>query len=462
MAIEGLDWWYDAANRRYLLQLVRAFSGFQYRTGYNAAGPPQLLMVPCTLANTNRQVANILRNNSENSLLSAPRITVWQTGLTGRREDVQYPGFVDSLQVVERRVDAGAQKYGTDRGNAYTVQRLMPRPFQMEVQVDLWTANLDQKYQILEQILTLVYPSFDIQNSENALDWTALTTVHVEDVTLSSRSIPVGSDSDLDVASLKLRVPIWLSPPAKVKAQKIIKQIIANIFDEEGMDLDGNGTLLSGFSGPAGSLLARDVVTPGNHFIKVEGASITLLGAKAQAGAPAHGALDDGSNTDWRDLLNEYGQFRPAQSRIRLHYTDDIEGPYVSGTLQLDTQAADKLIWQIDPETIPANTLDPINALIDPLRTYPGSGLPVAGEGARYLIVSDVAGFQPWGALSAAENDIVEFRQGSWRVAFASRAVTASQLVLNQHSGSQLRWTGKEWVLSIDATYSPGYWRLIL
>jgi hypothetical protein len=75
----------------------------------------------------------------------------------------------------------GASSVSTDRGNAYLVDRLMPLPFEMDIQVDLWTSNLDMKYQIAEQLLVATYPQFEIQNSENALDWTAVTVCFVED-----------------------------------------------------------------------------------------------------------------------------------------------------------------------------------------------------------------------------------------------------------------------------------------
>lgn len=456
MTITNLDWWYDKQQYRFIQQLVRAFSGFQYQTGYNGQGAPQLLTVPCTLAETNRQVANILRNNSENTLLSAPRITIWQSGLTGRREDVQYPGFVDTLQVVERGVDASTTPphFTTERGNAYTVQRLMPRPFAMDVQVDLWTTNLDQRYQLLEQILTIIYPSFDIQNSQNAIDWTALTTVYVEDITLSSRNIPVGTENEIDIATIRLRVPIWLSPPAKVKSQNIIQQIISNIFDADAADLTGYG-------GATGSRMARDITTPGEHSIAVDGGVITLLNSKASG-------IVDGTDNRWIDLLNQYGLFKPAQSRIMLYYTDDFEtGPFVSGTIQLDPEAANQLRWTIDPDTIPDNTLPAIDALIDPLRSVPGGTLPTAPDGSHngqyFLIASDIGRSLAWGTgFSAAMNDIITCTAGVWSVAFASRRTTTPQFRLNRYTNRQLRWTGSDWVMSIDARYAPGFWRLRL
>lgn len=443
MSLKNLDYWYDGCQRRYLEQLVRAFSGFQYQTGFNGNGSPQLVIVPCTLAQTNKQVANIIRNNSENALISAPRITIWQTGLKYRNEDLQNIGHVDTLQVTERKIDHTTGKYTSERGNSYTVQRLMPRPFMMEIQVDIWTTNQDQKHQLIEQILPIIVPQFDIQNSQNPLDWAALTMVKFIDFTMSSKTIPVGNDDSLEVATIRLEVPIWFSTPAKVKEQSIIKNIITNIFDEETSDFTGNV--------PTGTLLSQEITTYGDFHISVNGSSITLL----ENDAP--------TETSWVDLFFKYGEFRPAQSQLRLYYTLNFEtGPFVSGTIQYDTSSENKLFWQIDPDTLPANTLAPINALIDPLKTYPGHGLPTPYLHSRYMLINDIGHSSVWGNLTARANDIIENVNGVWVVSFASNDIKASHLVLNLFSGRQLRWTGSEWVMNIDTTYGPGYWRLYL
>jgi len=454
MALQNLEYWYDRQVPRFLEQLVRGFSGFQYQTGYNGQGAPQLMVVPCTMAETNSQVAAILRNNSENTLLSAPRITVWMTNMPFRREDVQYPGLIESFNITERKVDFDTNSYTTHRGNAYTVQRLMPRPFQMDVQVDLWTTTIDQKFQIMEQILAIIPPSFDIQNSQNPIDWTALTSVFLEEVIWSSKTVPVGSNDEIDIATLRLRIPIWLSPPAKVKAQRIIQTIITNILDDDKGDVD-----FSGYGdGTGGTFITRDITTPGDHWIEVSGSSITLLNSKA-----ATNAAGDKVDNNWKHLFALYGIFKPAQSSIWLYYTEDFEnGPFVSGTLQYDPNDPTKLIWQIDPDTLPANTLPPLTALIDPLKTFPGQGLPIPTNGTNYLIANDIGPSIAWGNLTAYENDIITYNNGAWQVTFSSRNVTTAQLVLNLYTGSQLRWTGTDWVMSIDAKYAPGYWKLKL
>lgn len=446
--IRGLDYFYDAQQRRFLEQVVRAFSGFQYMTGARAGQPGSLQMVPCRWAHTSRVVAAIMRNQSENTLLAVPMITVFQTGLTFRPEGLQNRSHVDSRQVVERAVDDDGN-YLPGRGKSYTIHRLMPLPFSMEIQVDLWTSNLEQKYQLAEQILMSVCPNFDIQNSENPLDWTALTTASVEDITWTSRSIPVGTNDEIDIMTLRLKLPMWISPPAQVQQQSLIEQIVTNISDTDplpGVVLDGT---------PIGERFSQSITTPGNHRVRVEGSTITLLSSTG-----------DEDDQNWHELINLYGNLRPAASQMLLRTTDDIEGPSIVGTLQY-TSDNTKLHWQIDPDTLPANTLAPVNAVIDPMTTFPGKQLPdgttfpAAAPGQRYLIIHDVGPCVAWGNLNARYGDIIEYQNGEWVVAFTSTG-SPQQYVRNLHTGGQLRWTGDDWVLAIDGEYAPGYWRLAL
>lgn len=446
--ITGLDYWYDRQQLRFLEQIVRAFSGFQYMTGRRNGEEPQLKMVPCRMASTDRMMGQIARNLSENTLLSVPLITVWQTGLRGRREDVQNTGHVDTRQVVERAVDPGTGLYTGERGNRYTVQRLMPRPFSMTVQIDLWTSNYDQKYQIMEQMLTVCYPDFDIQNSDNALDWSALTMAKVDEITWTSRSLPISAE-EIEIATITLELPFWLSPPAMVKQQKVIEQIVTNIHSAGAVDE---------MVGRAPD--ARVITSPGNHRIRVENGVLTLLGAR--------GAVTEEDDTihPWQPLLEKYGTVRPTESRIRLIAPGaDIEGEDgVVGSIQYDQNNPNRMYWQIDPDTLPRNTLAPVNAVIDPLRTWPDNGLPTGENGQRYLVLADIAPSLAWGALTAARNDIIEMRNGVWTVAFDASWSDDPQHVLNLNRMTQLRWqpSEQEWELSVDGVYGPGHWRVML
>jgi hypothetical protein len=457
MAITPYEFWYDKQEVRFLQQLVRGFSGFSYQVGGIAGAPPQTYLVPARIATTSRMVANLVANLSENTLLAVPMISIYQTGLRGRREDLQNPTYVDTKQVFERNITADG-KYGPDRGNAYNVDRIMPMPFTMDVQVDIWTSNMNQKYMLIEQILPVIYPQFEIQSSDNALDWTALTICFVDDdFSFSSRTIPVGTTDEIDVMSIKLKMPIWLSAPAKVKRLGRIEEIVVTLNE-------GEFDPMSGLIG--GTRLGQVVVSPNDACVLIEGSTITLYGAKhAQT-------LPNGSTPSWLTLLTEYGILRPTLSTLMLFIDDDIEGAFVLGSLQYGA-TANQLRWTIDASTLPANTLPAIDAVIDPhrmpaiqaptLAIRTGTGLPSATNGLRYLLLNDISsGTTEWGNLSAMTNDIIQYNNGIWHVSFDSSEVVTPNYVLNTFTGRQLRWTGTTWAMSIDGYYQPGFWRVIL
>jgi len=81
---------YDGQIRRYLTQVIRLLSNFtvKYSDG-------TLVQVPVMYGDPDRQVATIMRQNSENVVNSAPRIAVYITALEldrNRLADATYVG----------------------------------------------------------------------------------------------------------------------------------------------------------------------------------------------------------------------------------------------------------------------------------------------------------------------------------------------------------------------------------
>jgi hypothetical protein len=319
----------------------------------------------------------------------------------------------------------------------------------MDVQVDLWTSNLDQKHQLIEQMLIAIYPQFEIQNSDNALDWTAVTICFVEDdLTFSSRTLPIGTSDEIDILTLRLRVPFWLTPPAMIRKLGRIEEIITNVGDQVS-DFYGDNQI--------GTIYEQVIITPENHAIAVDGNLITLLAHKG------HVTMPDGSMPSWRTLFTHYGIFRNGKTQLHLMLSEDIEGPFVSGSLQYGP-TDNEVIWAINPNTLPPNTLTPIDAVIDPMRTSPGHELPQTTGGTRYLLIHDVGPCANWGNLTAYTNDIIQYNStlAAWQVDFDARTTLQTHYVLNRHTTRQLRWNGREWLMSIDNYYNPGFWRIIL
>lgn len=230
---------YDGQIRRYITQVIRMLSNFSYKDGDG-----DFRRVPVMYGDITRQVANILRDNSENKLPSAPRIAVYITGLDIDRNRTSDSSFVSKVHVRERAYDEANNEYLNVQGKNYTVERLMPTPYKLTINADIWSTNTDQKLQIIEQIITLFNPSLEIQTTDNYIDWTSLTSVDLDSVNFSNRTIPTGTESTIDVGTLTFSTPIWISPPAKVKKLGVITDIITNIFNED------TGTIDLGLSTP--------------------------------------------------------------------------------------------------------------------------------------------------------------------------------------------------------------------
>ena len=225
-----MDYFYDEQLRKYRLQFGRLFAGFITRTGKGRNGVVQNRQVPVHYGNISRMVAHIIKKQSENTVLSTPVMSFFITGLNPSPDRRQYPVHVDRSLVDERKFNNATNQYENTVGDRFTVERLMPVPYDLTMQLDVYTSNEYEKDQILEQILMLFNPSVDLQTSSSPLDWTALTYVEMlDDITWDSRQIPVGDTETISVASLKFKMPIWISPPANVTRRKAVDTIITNL-----------------------------------------------------------------------------------------------------------------------------------------------------------------------------------------------------------------------------------------
>jgi len=196
------DYFYDQQIRRLILQICRMLGGFEVHTGIGRDGNIQVRQVPCRWGEPSRMVSHIQRLLSENTMLTTPFSSIHITGITANPERRQDPTHVDTKLVDEREFDETTGQYTKRLGDRFTVKRYMPIPYTFNFQLDIWTSNQDQKMQILEQIMTLFNPSIDLQTSDNPLDWTAITFVTMDDdITWTSRSVPVGTDEPIDISS---------------------------------------------------------------------------------------------------------------------------------------------------------------------------------------------------------------------------------------------------------------------
>ena len=175
------------------------------------------------------------------------------------------------------------------------------------------------------------------------------------------------------------------------------------------------------------------------------------------------------SNVLWSAVIGAYGVLRPGISQI---YLEQEDGSEVVGTIAYDPTDDRFLLFTVDEDTIPANTLSPVDAVIDPLRSGPGIGLDPAETGQRYLLTEDTGSESgsaaAWSgvdgqALVARANDIIEYDGERWQVVFDStNSPNNLQYVTNITTEIQYKWTGETWVKSYQGLYPGGKWRVVL
>ena len=459
---------YEGQIRKFLTQFIRIMSNFSVETGKGKDDQITLRAVPVVYGDPTKQVANIIRNNSENALQYTPKIAAYVRELNYDRERMQNPYHIEKQHLKERGVDSDGN-YTNQLGAGYTIEKVMPSPFRLEVTADIWSSNTDQKLQILEQILYLFNPDFEIQKSDNYIDWTSLSYVELTNISFSSRTIPVGADTEIDIASLSFSMPIWLSPPVKVKKLGVVQKIIMSVYDDDGGISKG---LIDG------SLISRSYITPNNFGLLVTGNQLRLLGTTGvnvksggdgfYTGAKDPGLADPfetfGPAVNWKILLEQYGVVTNGTSQIRLTQPN---GNEIVGTIATTTLDDTILLYNIDQDTIPANTLTSVLKIINPLTFAPTN--PQNGD--RYLIIDQIGDStatvqsDTWGTLVASVGDIIEYNSAQskfLKVFDASDPDSTLHYVTNSNTGIQYRYNGAEWVKSYEGVYTQGNWSIVI
>jgi hypothetical protein len=279
----------------------------------------------------------------------------------------------------------------------------------------------------------------------------------------------VGADSEIDVATMTFSIPIWLSPPVKVKKLGVVQKIIMSVYDDEG------GINKGLISGP---LISQSFVTPNNFGLLVTGNQLRLLGTTGvnvkSGGDGFYSGAKEPSNFDpfetfgppvnWKILLDQYGKVVNGTSQIRLKQTD---GSEVIGTIATSTLDETILLYTVDSDTIPANTLTAVKKIINPTTFAPTN----PADGDRYLIIDQIGDStatiqsSTWGSLVASVGDIIQYStsESRWKKVFdASHPDSTQHYVTNTNTGIQYRFNGTEWVKSYEGIYTSGNWTIVL
>ena len=464
------NFFYDSQIRRFLMQFIRIMSNFQVELGKDESGNRTFQRVPVFYGDASRQASQILRGNSENSIKAVPAMAVHINALSYDTSRIQEPTFVSKLNIRERYYDQETGEYTDQQGDAYTVERLMPVPYKLTLKVDLWTSNTEQKLQLIEQIAVLFNPAFEIQSTDNYIDWTSLSYVLLTDISWSNRVVPVGTEETIDIAGLTFELPIWISAPAKVKKLGVIQKMINSVYDPDG---NLSGEITGDISSENGTMLGIKVLTFESYDVLYQGNTIKLM-RRFDVVTPNATGVDVNANLKgkghWPALIDQYGVMRNGLSTIRLMQPN---GSEIVGTIALHPTDPTLVLYTPFPDTLPANTLAPVNAIINPQNVDVDSILLNPTMGTRYLLThavgytNDIEVSPAWNTngqqpLVANANDIVEYNGSKWVVVFDSQNHSGQEYITNLTTSSQYHWQNGSWHRSVEGRYDAAEWSLVL
>jgi hypothetical protein len=469
---------------------MRVFIGFKWK-----AGNGDEKAVPVMYGDMTRQVAAIIKENSENKLLSVPKISCYISGLEMDMTRMSDATFVSKVNIRERRYtdvdNDGLVEYQNIQGGNYTVERLMPTPYKLSMKAEIWTSNTDQKLQLIEQILVLFNPSLEIQTTDNYIDWTSLSVIDMSSLTFSSRSIPAGVESDIDICTMEFKMPIYLSPPSKVKKLGVVQTVINNVFTDQGDIVDLENLVYNRATGSFGTTTNRyRVLLFKSNNGQPYDYDLTLVNPDAAVLALGldQKSIKTGEPVDWNSILEVQGGYKPG-SRV---YFKQASGYDLVGTFAINPIDPTVIVVTFDQDTIPTNTLiestipgidsrGTVDAIIDPYKynpvtTYNGkSNIPL---GIRFLMLDDVNpndantdGPDGWSSnategsdvdLYIKANTIIEWNGTNWVEIWDPETGDTPTYIQNLRTGIKYRWDGIQWLKAFEGEYAPTYWNFVL
>lgn len=464
-----MDFFYDAQIRRYLVQFMRIFSEIKHRAGPDANGNYSVERVPIMYGDPSLIVAQTIKGASANTLLPTPMFSAYITDIKHSSERRASPQLQDTVSILEREFVNG--DYTSEQGNWVDVKRYMPVPYDITMQLDIWTTNVNTKLQLLEQILSIFNPSLQLQQTSSPVDWTSIFEVFIENTTWTNRSIPMGTEEEKDIASLTFKVQVWINPPAIVKRTALIAQVVSNVHNIQNIEeySEKLGDLGDIFSDLGSS--TQIITTVGGHCIRV------YRGDNGDDYIKLLDKYQNDTTVSWASLFQEYGKIVSNITRIRIKLDNDIDSTEGDIFGYIDQTSDPRVLsLRLDNDTLPGQTIGPIASIIDPTEVWPGNCLPNKRAGQRYLIVSQNSDGEevaipmnvpnsPWGVdiPEVYPNDIIEYDGNKWKVVFDSRLATFKDEtvnVVNISDNTYYTFSDGTWSFTYYGIFTGGYWRV--
>ncbi len=169
------NFFYDEQFKKYLVQFMAIFDGLQVQIGKNdLPSKSDKIKVTIKHVSVDRVVQAILGSNTQNKPIRLPLLSakIGDIGIANEK--------MKGTATIDRKVSLPLGESLPD--GLEVIRRRMPVPYNVVFELAIYASNIDQQYQILEQIFMIFDPILQIQTSDKAWDWTKINEVELSDV----------------------------------------------------------------------------------------------------------------------------------------------------------------------------------------------------------------------------------------------------------------------------------------
>lgn len=221
-------YYYNQQLKKFIVGFANVFTGLKVRTGMDGCGEISEIEVPVIYGSRDRVVSAIGASNTQNKQYTLPMMACYQTGLE------MDPNRMKGVNQVDRR--SYLEQGGVFPDDVKAIKRVMPVPYNMQMELAIHASNTDQLYQIIEQILIMFDYDLQLQFNDAPFDWSRITSLFLMGIN-NEENYPTGIDRRMLIWTLNFSLPIWLSPPVEIR-NEIIQAITLRIGDMSDFSLD--------------------------------------------------------------------------------------------------------------------------------------------------------------------------------------------------------------------------------
>jgi hypothetical protein len=232
--VERKRFFYDAQIARILIQVgTKCFGGWQVMTGYQTDGSVRMLDVPVVFAGWSRMAQQLIEGASDNAVMRVPVMSYSLGSMTRKTAEVRDPRNIQQHVIRRRKRDPDGNLIVNEPGELVVVERYMPVPYLMELELSIWTSNYDQMMQLIEQISSSFNPDQEFSIGDSPADWSSPTSIlHGGSFRLDENVVAENPDGTL-VCRVPFTVTARISLPARVYDATLIHEIQVPIHEME-------------------------------------------------------------------------------------------------------------------------------------------------------------------------------------------------------------------------------------